>query len=338
MKHTLIAVFDNRADAQSAMDELLLSSFSREDVRLSEDTSVSGDALDADRDDDEGIGASIKHFFLDLFGSDSDVHSQKYATAVRKGHHVLTVTAADDPEVERAADIVERFGPVDIDEKSAEWGGTPLHSPEAMRTGSTGGMQRAQGTSLQFEGDRNLFAQQSLNDERPMGQTYQEPMGTNDELSVGSFGNPRSSSLTGSLQRDTSDSGTSSMGNAGSGAMGSGAGSLNQTPPTTGRREVQRGGVRVFSPLGADQPNADDDSYFRSHWKSTYSASGDAYDEYAPAYSYGHEVASMYRGQPWNDVESDVRSGWESRNAAAGESTWERFKDAIRHGWNRLTH
>ena len=38
MQHTLIAVFDKRADAQAAMDELLLSSFSRQDVRLSEDS------------------------------------------------------------------------------------------------------------------------------------------------------------------------------------------------------------------------------------------------------------------------------------------------------------
>ena len=312
MQHTLIAVFDNRADAQSAMDELLLSGFSREDVRMSEDTSSTGAYADADRTEDEGIGASIKHFFADLFGSDNDFHTNKYSTAISKGHHVITVSALDDSDVERAADIAERFNPVDIDEKAAEWGMPQTFSAGAMRMGSTGAMQQSQGTSLQFEGDRNLFAQQSLNDERPMGQTYQEPMGTQDELSVGRFGNTQGQSLTGSLQRDTSTS--------------------------SGRRETQRGGVRVFSPLTGSQSDMDDDTYYRSHWDSTYASVGESYDDYAPAYSYGREVATMYRGRPWNDVEQDVRSGWESRDASSGESTWERFKDAIRHGWNRITH
>lgn len=328
MQHTLIAVFDNRADAQSAMDELLLSGFSREDVRMSEDTSTTGDYADADRTEDEGIGASIKHFFADLFGSDNDFHSNKYSTAITKGHHVITVSALDDADVERAADIVERFNPVDIDEKAAEWGMPQSASAGAMRMGSTGGMQQSQGTSLQFERDRNLFAQQSLDDERPMGQTYQEPLGSQDELSVGRFGNTQGQSLSGSLQRDTgTSSGSMSSGSMSGGSMG-----------TTARREVQRGGVRVFSPLTASESGLDDETYYRSHWDSTYASTGESYDDYAPAYSYGREVANMYRGRPWNDVESDVRSGWESRNASSGASTWEQFKGAIRHGWNRLTN
>jgi hypothetical protein len=315
------------------MDELLLSGFSQSDVRLSEDTSDTSDTTATDRSEDEGIGASIKHFFSDLFGSDDDVYSHKYSTAVSKGHYVVTVTARDEPEVERAADIVERFGPVDIDEKAAEWGGTGVSGAESMRMSGAGGMQQSQATSLQFESDRNLFAQQSLNDERPMGQTYQESMGPGEELSTGRFGNTQGQSLTGSLQRDTGISGSSAMGNSGSTVPGNAGTGLG-----AGRREVQRGGVRVFSPASASDSGMDDDSYYRSHWDSTYSATGKTYDEYAPAYSYGREVANMYRGQPWNDVELDVRKGWESRNATPGVSTWEQFKDAIRHGWNRLTH
>jgi hypothetical protein len=182
MQHTLIAVFDNRADAQAAMDELLLSSFSRQDVRLSEDTTSIGDSSD-DRSEEESLGASIKHFFSDLFGSDDGIHSNRYSTALSKGHHVLTVTALSESEVERAGDIVDRFGPVDIDEKEAEWGGSSMPPrQEAMRMGSPGSMQQAEGTSLQFDEDRNLFAQGSVNDERPMGTTYQESMESGQRL------------------------------------------------------------------------------------------------------------------------------------------------------------
>src|SRR5689334_13549223 len=35
MRHTLVAVFDNRSDAQNALDELLASGFSRTDASLS---------------------------------------------------------------------------------------------------------------------------------------------------------------------------------------------------------------------------------------------------------------------------------------------------------------
>ncbi len=176
MQHTLIAVFDKRADAQAAMDELLLSSFSRQDVRLSEDSTSIGDTA-VDSTEEEGLGASIKHFFSDLFGTDDGVYANRYSTALNKGHHVLTVTAASEAEVERAGDIVERFGPVDIDEKEAEWSGAGMMPrQEAMRMGSPGSMQQSEGSSLQFEEDRNLFAQGSVNDERPMGTTYQESM------------------------------------------------------------------------------------------------------------------------------------------------------------------
>lgn len=334
MQHALIAVFDNRSDAQSAMDELLLSGFSREDVRLTEDTTSIDESAGADTTEDEGIGTRIKHFFSDLFGTDNDMHSHKYSTAVSKGHHVLTVIAPDEPEVERAADIVERFGPVDIDEKAAEWGSAYTPGQESMRMSGAGGMQQSQSTELHFQGDRNLFAQQSLNDERPMGQTYQESMGPGEELSTGRFGNTQGESLTGSLQRDTS------MGTSGTEETGSGAAASNQPQLSARQREVQRRGVRVFSPHTTEQSNMamDDETYYRSHWQVTYSASGNDYDEYAPAYSYGYEMASVYRGRPWNDAESDVRQEWESRGSSAGPSTWNKFKDAIRHGWNRLAH
>ncbi|NML60114.1 hypothetical protein HHL21_03235 [Massilia sp. RP-1-19] len=292
MKHTLIAVFDSRTDAQGAMDELLLSGFTGTDVRLSEDTASIADTEVSDRTEEQGIGASIIHFFTDLFGSDRDVHGNKYATAVSKGHHVLTVTTADEPEAERAADIVERFGPVDIDDKVAEWSGAPLTaSGQAMRMASPGSMQRSERTTLHFQGDRGLFAQQSLNDERPMGHTYQESMGPGDELSTGYFGG------------------------------------------------VQRGGSRIFSPLTPGQANIiDTETYNRSHWDSTYGAGGRSYDDYEPAYSFGHEMATMYRDRPWDEAEPDVRNKWESRDTAGGASTWEEFKAAIRHGWDRLTH
>ena len=383
MQHTLVAVFDNHADAQSAMDELLASGFSRQDVRMSgADTgAMSGSATSAttttatttgSTDTDTGIGSSIKHFFSDLFGSDEDDTRRlnRYEGAVSGGKCVVTLTADSLPEVERAADIVERFGPIDIDEHSDNVG--QMASSGAMLQGSQSGMQ-SYSTSAQSATTR------------------------------------QQGSLSGaSLQRDTSTQ---------SGASQSIP--VVEEQLKVGKREVQRGGVRIFSRIvetpvsesvtlreehvdvqrrAVDQPisaadatafkeqtiemretaeeavvqksarvveevtvgkqvnqrqeqiqdtvrhteveverlgGMDDDAYYRNHYQSNYASAGGAYDDYAPAYTYGSQMRGQYAGRQWDDVESDLRTDWESRSG--GASTWEKMKAAVRHGWDRMT-
>jgi len=55
---------------------------------------------------------------------------------------------------------------------------------------------------------------------------------------------------------------------------------------------------------------------------------------YAGAYSFGRDYATnaRYRDRDWNVVEHDVRRDWEAR----GEGTWEEFKEAVRHGWDKV--
>ena len=471
MQHTLIAVFDNHADAMSAKNELLSSGFSSSDVRLShgDETAPGGSMSDSttttsSADTEPGIGASIKNFFSDIFGSDDNAHSTKYSTAVERGNHVLTVNTDSEPEVERAADIVERYGPIDIDEQSEKWGATTGMGSGAMM-GSAGSMSGGQSMSMQSDGDRLPLNQQSLNDPNPMGTTYQEPMGSRDQLSAGGYGAGTGSSLqqnqsgasltgsslegsaastTGSSMTGSSMTGTSATGTSASGTSATGSsltGSQQRDTSTAaipvvqeqlkiGKREVQRGGVRVYSRVvetpvnesiglreehvnverhAVDQPisGADatafkeqsiemretaeeavveksarvveevtinkevsqreqqindtvrhteveveqlgagaasssmmgDDDYYRNHFTSTYGSSGSSYDTYQPAYSYGTQMrqSEMYRNRPWDEAEPSLRSDWETRNAGNTGSTWENMKDAVRHGWNKMT-
>jgi stress response protein YsnF len=76
------------------------------------------------------------------------------------------------------------------------------------------------------------------------------------------------------------------------------------------------------------------DSGFRTHWQSNYANSGQSYDRYQPAYRYGYTLANddRYRGRNWNEIESDVRRDWESRN----QGPWENFKDSIRYSWDNV--
>ena len=81
-----------------------------------------------------------------------------------------------------------------------------------------------------------------------------------------------------------------------------------------------------------------EDQYWRSNWSTRPYASADrSYDYYRPGYQYGYESANRYRGREWNDVESDLRSGWD-RVENRGQSTWEHMKDAVRDAWNRVRH
>jgi len=481
MQHTLVAVFDNRSDAQSAMDELLASGFSRTDVNVSsadatgQTSSLSGDVPGIDQAHEEGIGASIKHFFTGLFGSDSDTHASQYSDAVTRGHHVLTLTTQSEPEVERAADVIERFGPVDIDERhdltgSAASLGAGAYQPQSSSLGSSsmagasmqsGSQSLSQqsalppGTepgSLQGSPDNNLyFGTQSTGDNVPRDtSTFQETQGRSLQSGDLDDGIGRDAdqlrSLPGSLQ------GTASLQGSNDASLGGTAVTsqsmqrdLSQSSDSTshaipvvqeelkvGKREVQRGGVRVFSRVvetpvdqtiglreehvnverrPVDQPISSADAAFkeqsielretaeeavvqksarvveevlvgkevsqrqeqihdtvrhtevqvenlagdttlgasrtsglgsddawRKDWDSNYSSLGGSYDDYAPAYRYGNEMrsSSQYKDRDWNDVESNLRSDWESRNAG-GPSTWEKFKAAVRHGWDKIT-
>lgn len=168
MQHTLVAVFDNRSDAQNAMDELLASGFSRTDVNVSsadptgQTDSVTGAVPRVDESEDTGIGASIKNFFTGLFGSDNDDHTERYADAVTRGHHVLTLTTQSEPEVERAADVIERFGPIDLDERHDLNGPASSLDVNMLAAGATAGSSLGRTSSASMQSSQSGSASGSL--------------------------------------------------------------------------------------------------------------------------------------------------------------------------------
>jgi uncharacterized protein (TIGR02271 family) len=76
------------------------------------------------------------------------------------------------------------------------------------------------------------------------------------------------------------------------------------------------------------------DPIFRKHYATAFAGKGVAYTEYEPAYRYGYELRTneRYRGRDWAALEADARRDWEARHP----NTWERFKDAIRYGWDKV--
>jgi uncharacterized protein (TIGR02271 family) len=116
MRKTLVAVFDDQSEAAQALDALSEGGFSSSRARLTSSESSTGGTTSGKAEHDESLGEKVAHFFG--FG---EQHESTYSEAVRRGSWVLVVDAADDGEAERASDIIERYNPVDIDEREAQW-------------------------------------------------------------------------------------------------------------------------------------------------------------------------------------------------------------------------
>jgi hypothetical protein len=328
MTHTLAAVFETRAEANLALTELIQNGFDRDSIQITDSGSAAGTAR---IDDDASILGNIKHMFSKLIGNEhTDRHV--YAEALNRGHTVLTIDTEDMAKADLAADIVEGFSPIDIDEHETMWRASGWTGAEILRSGT--GMQQT-----------TIGAMQSA----------PEPHGIRPREDAVEFVRSEQGQLTqGSLQR---------------GEMISPDGPFAGDPLAEGQRTVQRSGMRIYpreagvgAGAAANQDSLDilrgehvveavggvnqdslnilrggsgqGDEYFRSHWEKTYT--GGTYQEYNPAYQYGESMAGTpaYQDKPWEHAEPELRSTWENTYP---ESNWEKFKDAVRAGWDRVT-
>lgn len=119
MAHTLIRMFNRIDQAQLAREALLAGGFDIDDVRLdaSEDEAgtVAGNFLLPREDTPRGraIGADTSAE-PPARRPETSTNSQ----AVTQGQYILTVEAGDDGALDRAAEIVRRYGAVDPDRDS----------------------------------------------------------------------------------------------------------------------------------------------------------------------------------------------------------------------------
>jgi hypothetical protein len=167
MRHTLKAVFDKQSDAQHVLEELIASGYTH--AEIAEDA---GEAADAGHE--EGIGASLRHAVTRLFGhADKTTHSR----------HIVMFTTESDPEAERAAGIIGRFGPAGIEEEHvpSDQDDSGAYEPGLYEPGAAAMGSYPPGTepgSLQYRslGDGPYFGTQNATS-RPSGHTYQDSMG-----------------------------------------------------------------------------------------------------------------------------------------------------------------
>lgn len=382
MANTVVGVYDSYAQAQNAMNELLACGFSRDEVQLSPESDRSTTAQTSTTTTHDQHGASgIGNFFRSLFGMDEDrADRDVYSEAVRRGSCVLTVYADSDEQGDQATDIMNRFNPVDIDERASTWrseGWSSYDESAPMLTDSEIQSERSRysqartgeqtripvveeelkvGKRAVQRGGVRVFTrvtekpvQESvdLRKERvtverhavdqpaseadmaafkegsvELRETSEEPIVSKtarvvEEVVVGKEVTQETENIKDTVRRtdvDVEQLGASDTG-------------------TTGMRDTTT--ARTGSDY-ADTMTTSDDADYRTHWQNAYGQSGGRYEDYDAAYRYGSTMAGTerYKNYRWEDAEPDMRREWESNHP---ESTWDKVKDAVRYGAERVT-
>lgn len=353
---TVVGVFDDRSTAQSVVEELVNSGFSRSNIEIQSHDSYASDAargntgLTGELRDHSGGG--ISGFFHRMFGSDDHEDYGHFAEAVRRGSSVVCVTT-DEQNAERAADILDRGGAVDIDRRAQSWkergyngydaSAAPLSSDEISRERQQYNQETADRSipvvqeelqvgkrMVQRGGVRviNRVVEQPVEEQVTLREEHvrvdrrpTDRPATEADLRGGEVIEVREMAeepVVGKRSRVVEE--------------------VTVGKETTTRTETVRDNVRRtdvdVQQLGTDRSDYNED--FRQHFQTQYGSTGANYDTYAPSYEYGYRMASddQYRGKRWEDVESNLRSNYERQYP---NSKWEQMKDSVRYGWNKVT-
>ena len=149
MAQTVIGFFDNQQEAQNAVEKLQSAGISRDRIDVSrggsgigtsttsssnvnpvsgserDDNSVRRTADDRTVDQENRNTNAFTDFFNNLFGGSDDKDSaDRYSHVAQGSNSIVTVHAQSGDEAERAADILDECGAVDVDERAASVGYT----------------------------------------------------------------------------------------------------------------------------------------------------------------------------------------------------------------------
>lgn len=82
-------------------------------------------------------------------------------------------------------------------------------------------------------------------------------------------------------------------------------------------------------------PTVEDGYWSDNYSSSSYGSDGTPYTEYAPAYKYGSESQTRHAGERFEDVESELESGWDNAKGTS-KLAWSKARSAVRDAWHRV--
>ena len=163
MTHTVIGLFDNRADAEAAMAELTAQGFGQGDIDISNrrfDEAATGDegynnatsGGGGTTGTSEGFGDKVSNFFSSLFGDDEPA-ARNYTNAASEAEAILTIQVDSEERARLAQDIMDRHDAIDIDERGSSSSGGSYG--QQNYTGSNAGATGSGYTETENSGDVN---------------------------------------------------------------------------------------------------------------------------------------------------------------------------------------
>jgi len=93
-------------------------------------------------------------------------------------------------------------------------------------------------------------------------------------------------------------------------------------------------GTGSYVAAGSDW--TEDENFWRTNYASRpYASSDEGFEVYRSAYHYGHDAARQNRNRPWDEMEAQLRKGWQTFENG-GERAWDHIKGAVHDAWDRV--
>jgi uncharacterized protein (TIGR02271 family) len=353
-RSTLVAVFRNRADAESAASELKSNGFSSNDVYIGSYNNAGSTGTTREWNATHQHEGGITGWFKSLFGEEHDSSDVRtYENAANSGGVLLTVQTSDE-NVDRATAVLQKYNPVEINENQTT--AATSASAGSTRTAQTGRAKKADSQNLPqsipvveedlrvgkravMRGGVRVYSrvvetprEETVNLREERVRVERQPVnrpaqagdlraGMEEVIEVQEYAEEPVVQKQARVVEEV--------------RVSKDVAERSETVRDTVRRqEVQVEDLGQGRRTASATSDYKDD--FRRDFQTRYATSGGRYEDYEPAYQYGYTAASdpRYQGRNWDDVESDLRSDYGRRYP---NSTWEKMKDSIRYGWDKVT-
>jgi len=141
MAQTVIGFFDDAADAQRAVEKLVSNGFDRDHIDISSGNRSGAVSTSGDTSESHEHESGISRFFKNLFGDNND-DADRYSRVGMHSNSIVTVHAQSSDEAERAADLLDDYGAINVNERASQYDTTNTTldrstTVDTTRTGDT---------------------------------------------------------------------------------------------------------------------------------------------------------------------------------------------------------
>ncbi len=336
-RKTVIGLYENRDRAESAIQDLKNEGFASGDIQLKGYDEFA-----------RGKGREEEGFWRSFLQGLGLTGTEERPAGMDKGDF-LVVLDADEAQVDHAADILNRHGALDIDERASRYKEAREGAPErAEYREEKAGVKAPEkleereealkvGTRPVSRGGVRIFT-------RPTEREVEEPVTLREEevhVERRPVDRPASGREAGAFKDESFEvraKGEEPV--VGKETRVKEEVEVTKTPVERKEtiHETLRGTKVEVERLSPEEESRfmDAESEFHADYDKTYSSTGAKYEDLLPAYRYGYHLGQdpFFSGADWREVEPKVKKNWEEHKYGG----WDFYKSAVHKGWERAHH